>query len=248
MNDIEKIPKLSIVTVTLNAANHIQFLINSLQNQTCKDFEWIIADGESKDGTLDLLSKAEGLNIAVVSAPDFGIYDAMNKGIKRARASHYLVIGADDTFEPHTVQSIINDLKNEPELDILIGQVKANDKLIKIQKERSYIYGARAYITSHSVGSVIKKTLHEKFGYYSNKYSIIADSAFIKKIFNSSELNVKYSDVVYGTFATGGVSNTAIVQSHCEFLSLQLATEKHKFFQIFLFIARYAKFRLSKNK
>lgn len=245
MNDIDKIPKLSIVTVTLNAANHIQQLINSLQNQTCQDFEWIIADGESKDGTLDLISKAIGLNIIVVSAPDFGIYDAMNKAIKRANASHYLVIGADDTFEPHTVQSIVNDLDNDPEIDILIGQVKANGQLIKIQKGRSSIYGARAYITAHSVGSVIKKTLHEKFGYYSNKYSIIADGAFIKKIFSSKDLKAKYSDVVYGTFATGGISNTAIVQSHCEFLSLQLATEKYKIFQIFLFIARYTKFRLS---
>jgi glycosyltransferase involved in cell wall biosynthesis len=221
MNNIESIPKLSIVTVTLNAANHIQFLIDSLQNQTCKDFEWVVADGESKD--------------------------AMNKCIKRARASHYLVIGADDTFEPHTVESIVHDLKNEPELDILIGQVIANGQLIKMQKGLSYIYGGRAYITGHSVGSVIRKSLHEKFGFYSNKYSIIADSAFIKKIFSSKELKAKYSDVVYGTFATGGVSNTAIVQSHCEFLSLQLATEKYKFFQILLFIARYAKFRFSKK-
>lgn len=244
MNEIEKIPKLSIVTVTLNAANHIQYLINSLQNQTCKDFEWIIEDGASKDDTLDIISKTAGLNISVISAPDFGIYDAMNKGIKRARASHYLVIGADDTFEPHAVQSIVNDLYCDPEIDILIGQVKANGQLIKLQKGRSSIYGARAYITAHSVGSVIKKTLHEKFGYYSNKYSIIADGAFIKKIFRSNKIRVKYSDVVYGTFATSGISNTAIVQSHCEFLSLQLATEKHKIFQILLFIARYAKFRL----
>jgi glycosyltransferase involved in cell wall biosynthesis len=247
MNNIESIPKLSIVTVTLNAANHIQFLIDSLQNQTCKDFEWVVADGESKDGTVELISKAVGLNVSVVSAPDFGIYDAMNKCIKRARASHYLVIGADDTFEPHTVESIVHDLKNEPELDILIGQVIANGQLIKMQKGLSYIYGGRAYITGHSVGSVIRKSLHEKFGFYSNKYSIIADSAFIKKIFSSKELKAKYSDVVYGTFATGGVSNTAIVQSHCEFLSLQLATEKYKFFQILLFIARYAKFRFSKK-
>lgn len=245
MNNNESIPKLSIVTVTLNAANHIQFLINSLQNQTCKDFELIIADGESKDGTLDQISKAMGLTVSVVSAPDFGIYDAMNKGIKRAKASHYLVIGADDTLEPHTVQSIINDLNSEPDLDILIGQVKANDQLIKIEKGLSAIYGARAYITGHSVGCVIRKSLHENFGFYSNKYSIIADGAFIKKIFSSKELKAKYSDVVYGTFATGGVSNTAIVQSHCEFLSLQLATEKYKVFQILLFIARYAKFRLS---
>lgn len=246
MNEIEKIPKLSIVTVTLNAANHIQHLINSLQNQTCKDFEWIIADGESKDRTLYLISKAVGLNVSVASAPDFGIYDAMNKGIKIARASHYLVIGADDKFEPHTVQSIVDDLDSDPAIDILIGQVKANGQLIKLQKGRSSTYGARAYITAHSVGSVIKKTLHEKFGFYGNKYSIIADSALIKKIFSSKNIKTKYSDVVYGTFATGGISNIAIVQSHCEFLSLQLATEKHKIFQIFLFIARYAKFRLSK--
>lgn len=247
MNNIDPIPKLSIITVTLNAANHIQHLINSLQKQTCKDFEWVIADGESKDNTLELISKVTDLNISIVSTPDFGIYDAMNAGIKRASATHYLVIGADDTFEPHTVQSIIDDLNAEPELDILIGQVKANGQLIKLQKGRSCVYGARAYITSHSVGSVIRKALHEKFGYYGNKYSIIADSAFIKKIFESKEIKAKYSDVIYGTFATDGISNTAIVQSYCEFLSLQLATEKYKIFQIFLFMARYAKFRLSKK-
>lgn len=248
MNNIDAIPKLSIATVTINAANHIQHLINSLQNQTGKDFESMIVDDEFKDGTLELISKAKELDVSVVSAPDFGVYYAMNKGIKRTRATHYLVIGADNTFEPHTVQSIINDLNVAPELDILIGQVKANGRLIKIQKGLSYIYGARAYITGHAVGSVIRKTLHDEFDYLSNKYSIIAKSGFIKKIFNSSELKAKYTDVVYGASATGGISNTAVVQNHCEFLSLQLAIEKYKVFQILLFIAKYAKFRLSNMK
>ena len=76
--------KLTVITATYNAEKYLPNLIKSLREQTCKDFEWIVADGSSTDRTLELLSEVKDLNLVVSSEPDFGIYDALNRAIKLA--------------------------------------------------------------------------------------------------------------------------------------------------------------------
>lgn len=78
----EKPTKLSVITATYNAEKFLFRVIKSLQEQTDKDFEWIISDGASSDSTLEILKSTEGINIKVISGEDFGIYDALNRGIK----------------------------------------------------------------------------------------------------------------------------------------------------------------------
>ena len=88
--------KLSIITATYNSAKHLPALIASLRAQTCQDFEWVVADGNSTDGTVELLKQVTDLKLSWVSQHDFGIYDAMNKAIQRSQSEYYLVIGSDD--------------------------------------------------------------------------------------------------------------------------------------------------------
>jgi glycosyltransferase involved in cell wall biosynthesis len=245
MNDNSSSLKISIITVTLNAANFLPGLIESLRSQTCKDFEWIVNDGVSTDGTLALLSEIKDLKISIVSEPDFGIYDAMNRAIKRCNNSHYLIIGADDFLYPDAVEKILNDLNIDASLDLIVGQVITNGKLLKIKKGFKSIFGAKSLVTAHSVGCVFKKELHSKFGYYSNSYSILADTFFIKKIFNDKKLIYKYTNNIHGNFSSGGISNNSVLKSYCEFLHIQLITERFQFFQIILFVLRFIKFKLS---
>lgn len=87
---------ISVITASYNADRYISRLIFSLQAQAFKNFEWIVADGGSTDGTLDLLQKVEGLNLVVDSRPDSGVYDAYNRGVALSSGDYLLFLGADD--------------------------------------------------------------------------------------------------------------------------------------------------------
>ena len=90
--------KFSIITATFNASKTLPCLIDSLRAQTNRDFEWIVIDGVSTDGTQDILRQNEDVIAAWVSEPDAGVYDAWNKGLKKARGEWVCFIGADDFF------------------------------------------------------------------------------------------------------------------------------------------------------
>jgi glycosyltransferase involved in cell wall biosynthesis len=233
--------QLSVITATYNAEKYLPDLIKSLREQTCKDFEWVVADGASTDRTLELLSEIKDLNLVVSSQPDFGIYDALNRAIKLASGRYYVVIGADDQFYSKTIESILKDIDRHPQLDVLVGQVESNGKLIKIQYGKKYLYGARAFVASHSVGCVFRKSLHHQFGFYSNKYPIFADNYFIKTLFANEQLNYKYSSEIYGNFANTGTSSSYLLRTQCEFAHIQLTTEKNKYLQLIIVMLRIAR-------
>lgn len=240
-------PSISIITATFNAAEHLPNLIASLRAQTSKDFEWVVADGASSDGTLKILSEVKDLNLIVSSQPDFGIYDALNRAIKLASSRYYIVIGADDFFYEKTIAIIMNELNTFQELDLLVGQVELEGELIKIRYGQKFLYGARAYVASHSVGCVFNKDLHIKHGYYVNKYPILADTYFIKSIFSDKLLRVKYSQEVYGSFSSSGISSNNKLRTQCEFAQIQLSTERFKYLQTLIFFLRLIKTLLKNN-
>ncbi|MBL4805309.1 MAG: glycosyltransferase [Alphaproteobacteria bacterium] len=93
-------PFLSIITVTKNDSDGLQRTSAGVQRQTCQDFEWIVIDGDSGPQTTDFLKQTEA---NWVSEPDSGIYDAMNKGIERAKGQFILFLNAGDTFADNTV-------------------------------------------------------------------------------------------------------------------------------------------------
>lgn len=241
-------PTVSIITATFNAEKHLPNLIASLRAQTCKDFEWVVADGASTDGTLKILSEVKDINLIVTSQPDFGIYDALNRAIKLASSQYYIVIGADDFFYEETIEIIINELNSFQELDLLVGQVELKGELIKIRYGQKFLYGARAYVSSHSVGCVFNKNLHAQYGYYSNKYPIFADTYFIKLIFNNKNLRFKYLPDVFGTFSSNGISSNNMLRTQCEFAHIQLTTERFKYFQAIIFFLRLIKALIKNNK
>src|SRR5262245_157296 len=98
-------PTISVITPTYNAATTLPRLIASLRTQTDRDFEWVIADGHSNDGTLEMLRGIDDLDIRITSQPDYGIYDALNRGVRTCSGEYYVVIGADDFFEPEAIRN-----------------------------------------------------------------------------------------------------------------------------------------------
>jgi glycosyltransferase involved in cell wall biosynthesis len=234
--------KLSIITATFNAAQSLPNLIASLRRQTDQDFEWVVMDGGSTDGTVELLREAGDLRLVWRSEPDFGIYDALNKAIKCCMGDFYLVMGADDTLEPDSVANY-KALGDATGADILTAAVDCESHGI-VSKPRgpAWLTGQMAYVTGHAVGSIYRKCLHEdaKVGFYSKAYPVAADQLFIKRAVLSGA-NVTIGDFLAGSFGKGGVSSVDVAGTLTEFFRVQLQTERCKSLQVFLFMLRLLK-------
>jgi glycosyltransferase involved in cell wall biosynthesis len=105
-------PRISIITSTFNAAADLPLTIRSISEQTSRDFEWIVVDGNSSDGTQALLHENDGLISYWLSEPDRGIYDAWNKACKMARGEWLIFLGAgDELATPGTIAECIERLE-----------------------------------------------------------------------------------------------------------------------------------------
>lgn len=232
--------KLSIVTATFNAIEKIPTLLNSLRAQTDKEFEWVVVDGASTDGTVDLLNSIIDLNITVISEEDFGIYDALNKAIKICRGEFYLVVGADDILSPMAVSIFKNNI--DKSVDIVTAHVEIDGSILKKSKRPPWLAGQFSYVTGHSVSTVFRKSLHSKFGYYSKKYPIAADQEFIMKACGGGA-RLKSIDSVVGTFSTLGVSSQDVLGSLTESCRIKIALGHNKYMQVLILLMRIIRYR-----
>lgn len=230
--------RLSVITATYNAEKFLPRVIKSLQEQTDKDFEWIISDGASSDSTLEILKSTEGINIKVISGEDFGIYDALNRGIKACNGEFYLVIGADDELYPNAIQNYKEAI--EDGVDIITAYIDTNNGKIKPNSGPKWLKGQFHYISGHAVGSIYRTSFHQKFGYYSRKFPIAADQLFVLTIANCG-VRIKILKSVVGKFSNDGVSSVDILGTLCEFYRVQVVMGENKFLQTVLFILRLIK-------
>lgn len=118
--------KISIVTVSLNCATTIEKTILSVLNQTYKNIEYVVIDGMSTDGTLDILKNYEGRIAKVISEKDTGIYNAMNKGIKITFGEYIYFLNSDDLFfDQQVVEKVVDKIKAHRDIDLFYGDVIA---------------------------------------------------------------------------------------------------------------------------
>lgn len=123
-------PKFSIITVTYNAGKALEDTIQSVITQTYKNVEYIIVDGKSTDGTMDIVNRYREHIHTIVSEPDKGLYDAMNKGIDLATGDYLCFLNAgDELHEDDTLQLIVHSLNGEKELpDVIYGETAIVDE------------------------------------------------------------------------------------------------------------------------
>lgn len=120
-------PLFSVITVTYNAESTIVPTIRSVKEQTAVEYEHLIVDGASQDRTLDLIRKEAGGSVRVVSEPDQGLYDAMNKGIGFARGDYLIFLNSGDTFHAPSTLSELSHWIREIHPDILYGETALVD-------------------------------------------------------------------------------------------------------------------------
>lgn len=121
--------KFSIITVTYNAGKVLEETLQSVANQTYRQVEYILVDGGSKDNTLSIAEKYRSHIHQLISEPDKGLYDAMNKGIRLATGDYLCFLNAGDTLHTHdTLQAIVNTLSSEQLPDVIYGETAIVDK------------------------------------------------------------------------------------------------------------------------
>lgn len=168
--------KVSIITVCLNATDTIDATIKSVQNQNFKDFEYIVVDGGSIDGTVALLEKCKQENmLQYKSESDGGIYDAMNKGIKLATGKWIYFLGSDDIFFDNGVLERLFCI-NEKEAQIIYGNVKYLHSGIIYDGPFDHEKISLKNICHQAM--FVQKSLFEQIGFFKTKYKVSADHEF----------------------------------------------------------------------
>jgi glycosyltransferase involved in cell wall biosynthesis len=197
-------------------------------------------DGASRDQTWQLVQEAGDIVTSAVSEPDCGLYHALNKAISRVRSDYYLVMGADDILYPDAIKNY-RTAAEESGADIVVAGVK-KDKILRSGYHRNRAWlGHSAMITSHSVGMLIRTSLHERFGEYPLRYPILADGYMIKKMCTDPGVNTIQRDFVAGEFCTGGLSNRSFLKALCENWQIQVDTGEEPVRQYVLFQLRLIK-------
>ena len=209
---------LSIITVVFNSVNTIERTVKSIVEQKVDDIEYIIIDGGSTDGTLDIIKEYEKDVDYWVSEPDEGIYYAMNKGINVSSGRWVAFMNADDWYEPNILEKILKILESSTS-KIVYGKVNK----IEDGKKNGYIGICEetnpeilhAYNLYCHQGLFIKRDLFNYIGLYDCKYNILADYDWILKA-HSKGMDPLYINLCVANFTTGGISsrNKAIDESY----------------------------------
>ena len=200
-------PKITIITVVKNNKKDIERNINSVLNQTYKNYEHIIIDGKSDDGTLDIIKKYQNKISYWVSQKDDGLYDAMNKGLDLAKGDIIGILNSDDIYYEKALEYVKQYFEKYENIDFLYGTVIKYKKLCGYNPKK--IYWSFGFYTSHSVGFFIKNKSQKKIGKYNLKYKYSADyDLFYRMIVKHKMKGVATKEnEIFGKFFQGGLSS-----------------------------------------
>ena len=205
----EKKPKISIITVCYNSAKHIEECIQSIVTQEYENLEYIIIDGGSTDGTLDIISKYRNKIAYFVSEPDKGISDAFNKGIKAATGDIIGIINSDDFMMPGAINKVAAEF--EEGVDVYRGYcVVWNEELNtkrKIHPNERFNVPPFGSIICHE-SSFISRKRYEILGGYKVSFKYAMDLDLFIRMYKDKGLKSKFIDVCVITFRTGGASSS----------------------------------------
>lgn len=207
--------KISIITVCFNSGETIRTAIESVLAQKYKDVEHIVIDGGSTDDTLTILKEYQYGISRIVSEPDRGIYDAMNKGIALASGDFIGILNSDD-FYPHNqvLNEVVETHLNYPDVDILLGGVDfvSSGQLNKVTRHYPALpfkpWKLRFGLMPPHPGAFIKKTAYKTVGHYKTDYRIGADFDFFVRAFLLCKLSYKTIDRHWVRMRVGGVSTS----------------------------------------
>ena len=208
--------KISVITVAFNAADTIEKTLASVASQDHPALEHIVIDGNSTDGTLDVI-KRHGQHIAcLISEPDRGIYDAMNKGVKLASGDVLCFLNADDFYASSCVISRVANEMEKFELDALLGDIAFFHPTRPEQITRRYNSSAfrpdrlaYGWMPAHTA-FFLKRDIYERVGQFKTDYKIAGDFEFIARAFSKVRIRYRHFPEILVKMRLGGISNAGI--------------------------------------
>lgn len=199
----------SIITVTYNSESTIEQTIKSVLFQSFFNFEYILVDGASTDGTLDTIKQYAAIDdrIRYISEPDSGIYDAMNKGIKMARGKVIALLNSDDYYEPYALEKIAQYIPDVSRY-VVYGMVR----LLKDEKESMVVLYSHHSLPERMMmhpACFVSRKLYQEYQYDTN-YKSAADYDLFMKLYQNKD--VKFIPVydIITNFRLGGMSSSLL--------------------------------------
>jgi len=207
-------PSLSIITVVYNNARDIECTIQSIVNQTYTNIEYIVIDGKSTDGTLQIIEGYKDRIAQLLSEKDKGIYDAMNKGLQLATGDYVIFMNSgDEFFEPTTVEKVFD---TAPDADIYYGETEmVNDARESLGRRRHKIpekFTWRSFKYGMSVSHQAIYIRRSLTGLYDSRYQLSADIDWILSAAKKAKKIVKVEGYV-AKYLVGGMSKARHRQS-----------------------------------
>lgn len=206
----------SVITVCKDSAHVIDHCLRSVADQSYSFIEHIVVDGGSTDDTLKVIERFQGRSVRVVSEADFGIYDAMNKGLRYASGEIICFLNSDDYYRDDKVLDDVVSHFNQVKCDIVLGDIEFFDLRRPLRIVRKY---SAQRFKPHRLkfgwmpphpGFFARKRVYNEFGWFDNSYRIAGDFEFISRVFSSQDIEFSYLKRVVVKMAVGGISTAGL--------------------------------------
>ena len=241
--DIKEEPLITIITVTLNSEKYLEECLESLHSQNYNNYEHVVIDGGSTDGTLEIIKKNDHRIDYWISKKDNGIYDAFNIGMDLARGKYIGFLNSDDVYASEALNILLRYIKRYPEKDFFFGAVKKHWGVLYGYKPLK-IYWSWGFYSSHSTGFFIKSSSAKKVGYYNLKYKYSADYDYFYRMIVKHKLKgmgTKKNEL-FGIFRRGGYSSRVNFVSHFfEEIQIRIDNGQNRLLILFIFIFKFLK-------
>jgi glycosyltransferase involved in cell wall biosynthesis len=202
--------KVSIITISFNSGKTIEATIRSVLAQEDADIEYIIIDGGSTDNTLDIVEKYKSRITHVVSEPDEGIYDAMNKGVRLSSGELVGILNSDDTYAyPSVIADVVQSLGDSDAVYADLQYVDADTgKVVRHWKSGNYKSGdfLKGWMPPHPT-FFLRKECYNNHGLYVIDQGTAADYELMLRMIHRHGLKLSYLPKVITQMKTGGASN-----------------------------------------
>lgn len=208
--------KISIITVVRNNKKTVEEAIESVLAQTYQELEYIIVDGASTDGTIEIVKNYRDKITKLISEPDKGIYDAMNKGIALATGDVIGILNSDDFYvDAFVIEKVAKGFENQ--VDSVYGDlvyVNKNDsaKVVRYWKSKNTYEGIfqTGWYPAHPA-FFVKREIYERYGCFNLDFKIAADCELMLRFLGKYKISSIYLPEVLVKMRTGGESNRSIV-------------------------------------
>lgn len=228
--------KISIITVTYNSIKYIKDCLASVKSQNYSDIEHIVVDGNSNDGTLSLLESKREQFATIISEPDNGVYDAMNKGIEVAKGDIIGFLNSDDFYATNEVLSTVAKIFNEDRSieacysDLIYVDPVNTIKVIRYVRPGKFNFGdfSKGWCPPHPT-FFVKRSVYERYGKFNidRDFSLGSDAELMMRFLEVKKINAKYIPEIWVKFRSGGISNNRFKNIWKQNISIIKALKKH---------------------